>query len=491
MSFSKEAKLFDGSRNREPSRVKFTSLRKKRTKPALKRIGVIFLLFTLAACGGSAEVDFARSLAVKAPAELVLRGGKVVTVDGGFSIHQAVAIRDGRFVAVGTDRDMRPLTGPNTRVVDLAGRTVIPGLIDSYIHATAAGIRWDAELHWELTRTLADGLEQIAAAAKGRPPGSWIVVGGGWVPTQFSERRFPSLAELDTVAPNHPVYIQYLRQGALLNSAGLAAAGIAQGVPDPPGGKFERNPNTHEFTGWLQGTAAWAYVYRKSPEPPLDKIRDSLKNCFHELNRLGITSVGDVHTSAETFAHRRVLSDMARSGELSLRINFYVTPNESGDELEQLKTAAEELKHLPQNDRFRFSGFDAGIGDDDILADPKGVSLTPDAKEKFRGMARFFAETEYNFYLRSTHDSSARQLLDVLEQVNAEKPFSPRRMLWHRCRYVLLSLFISIGHSFRSDFLAKSSRSFTICDALFASSSMIRSLLLIFSSCVFFSNIWA
>ncbi len=97
---------------------------------------MIILLLTSIACGGSSsEVDFARSLAVKAPAEMVLRGGKVITVDRDFSIREAVAIRDGRFIAVGTDRDMRPLTGPSTRVVDLAGRTVIPGLIDSHIHA--------------------------------------------------------------------------------------------------------------------------------------------------------------------------------------------------------------------------------------------------------------------------------------------------------------------------------------------------------------------
>ena len=394
----------------------------------MKRSGVILLLFALAGCGGSAEVDFARSLAVKAPADLVLRGGKIVTVDRDFSIRQAVAIRDGHFVAVGTDRDMRSLTGPSTRVVDLAGRTVIPGLIDSHIHATVACSRWNGELHWEMVRTLADGLRQIAAAARSQPPGSWIVVGGGWVPTQFSERRFPSRAELDTIALNHPVYIQYLGQGALLNSAGLAAAGIAPGVPDPPGGKFERNPNTQEFTGWLQGAAAWEYVHRKLSEPPLDKIRDSLRNCFHELSRLGVTSIADVHASGVTFAHRRVLSDMARSGELPLRINFYLAPDEGGDALEQLKNLAEEIKHLPQNDRFRFSGFDVGMGDDDVLAELRDAIAAPGAKEQFRAMTHFFAAAEYSFRMSATHDGSARQLLDVLEQVNAEKPFSPRRI---------------------------------------------------------------
>ncbi len=218
----------------------------------------------LTACGGH-EVDFARSLAVHAPADLILRNGKIVTVDRAFSIKQAVAISGGRVITVGTDRDMRPLTGPATRVIDLGGRTVIPGLIDSHIHATEAGLSWDAELHWEMTRTLADGMRQIAAATQAKPAGSWIVVSGGWVPTQFAERRFPSRAELDAIAPRHPVYIQYLRQGALLNSAALDALGIQPKTPDPAGGKFERNPASGELTGWLQGVSAWEYAFQKIP----------------------------------------------------------------------------------------------------------------------------------------------------------------------------------------------------------------------------------
>src|SRR5688572_4221033 len=112
---------------------------------------VAALTMFAAACGG-AEVDFARSLAVKAPADLVLRGGKIVTVDKEFSIREAVAIKDGRFLAVGTERDVRPLIGPRTMVIDLAGRTVIPGLVDARIHATAACVNWNSELHWQSTR---------------------------------------------------------------------------------------------------------------------------------------------------------------------------------------------------------------------------------------------------------------------------------------------------------------------------------------------------
>ena len=394
----------------------------------MKRLASFFLLLTVAACGSGAEMDFARSLAVKAPADMVLRGGKIVSGDRNFSIYQAVAIRGGRFLAVGSERDMRPLIGPATQVVDLNGRTVIPGLIDSHIHATVAGLSWDAELHWQFIRTLADGLRRIAAAAEAAPPGSWIVVGGGWVPTQFAERRFPTRAELDALAPNHPVYIQYLRQGALLNSAALSALGITPRTPEPAGGKFERNPNTGELTGWLQGAPAWEYAYDQIPQLTLDRVRQSLRHCFRELNRLGITSINDMQTGNVNFAHRRVLADLARNGELSLRINFYGAPNELGDEIEQLKRIADESKRLHQDEHFRFAGFIASSIHRDGWSGADRPALDPEALRRFRRLANFFAEGGYKFHLNAGRNEFARQLLNILEQINSVKPVAPQRI---------------------------------------------------------------
>ncbi|MGZ8519219.1 MAG: amidohydrolase [Candidatus Binatia bacterium] len=401
-------------------------------KSAVK-LKLVALLFVVIGCSGP-EAEYARSLAVKSAADIVLRGGKIVTVDGAFSIKQAVAIRDGRFVAVGSDGEIRDYIGQGTRVIDLLGRTVIPGLNDSHIHATEAGLSWDAELHWELNHTLADGLRQIATATKGKAPGNWIVVGGGWVPTQFAERRFPTRDELDTLAPKHPVYIQYLRQGALLNSAALAALGITSKTGDPAGGKFERNPNTGVLTGWLQGVAAWEFAYNKIPRLSLAEARQSLRNCFRQLSRLAVTSVGDLHTGGVNFAHRRLLADMARTGDLSLRVNYYIAPTEPGDELEQLKLAAEEIKSLGHHELFRFAGFAEtlvrGSGDGDVLSNPQGVQISPEAKEKFRRILRYFAEAGHSFHLHTTQDNTARQLLDVIEQVHATTPLSRQRIVF-------------------------------------------------------------
>ena len=395
---------------------------------------LLFILFAafLASCIGHEREVPQSFFDPRPPAELILMNGKVVTVDSSFSIKEAVAIKNGRFVEVGTDGEMRRWRGPNTAVVNLGGRTLIPGLIDSHMHATVAGLSWDRDLHWESVRSLADGLKQIEVAARNKPAGTWIVVGGGWAPGQFAEKRLPTRAELDDVAPKHPVYIQYLRQAAVLNSAGLTAAGINSKAADPQGGNVERNPSSGELTGVLQGVPAWEVAYAKIPRPTLEQIRQSLRNCFRELNRLGLTSVGDLQTAGVTFAHRRLLGDMANRGELSLRLDYYVAANDPGDELEQLRLAAEDVKQLPSNDMFRFAGFAEtlirGTGDGGVLSNPKGFTVDAEAKEKLRKLLRYFAEAGYNFHLHTTQDNTARQMLTVIEEVNGETPFARQRI---------------------------------------------------------------
>ena len=139
------------------------------------------------------------------PADTLLVNGKVITVDPQSSIREAVAVRDGRIAAVGSTADIRKLAGPRTRVIDLEGRTVIPGLSDSHMHAIRAALSFSTEVNWIGTRSLGEALGRIRAAAQAKGPKAWLIVAGGWNVEQFRENRRPTQAELVAAAPENPV----------------------------------------------------------------------------------------------------------------------------------------------------------------------------------------------------------------------------------------------------------------------------------------------
>src|SRR5437899_13083434 len=141
-------------------------------------------------------------------ADTVLLNGKVLTVDPQCSIQEAIAIRDGKISAVGKTADVRKLAGPRTRVTDLQGRTVIPGLIDSHLHGIRAALSFSTEVNWIGAPSLKEALGRITEASRTMKPGSWLIVAGGWNVNQFTERRRPTQAELTAAAPSNPVYVQ-------------------------------------------------------------------------------------------------------------------------------------------------------------------------------------------------------------------------------------------------------------------------------------------
>src|SRR5206468_10558807 len=141
-------------------------------------------------------------------ADTVLLNGKILTVDQQFSTQEAVAIRDGKILAVGKTADMRKLAGPNSRVIDLRGRTVIPGLIDSHLHGIRAALSFSTEVNWIGASSIDDALGRITQAARTMKPGAWLIVAGGWNVQPFKEKRLPTQAELIAAAPNNPVYVQ-------------------------------------------------------------------------------------------------------------------------------------------------------------------------------------------------------------------------------------------------------------------------------------------
>jgi predicted amidohydrolase YtcJ len=144
------------------------------------------------------------------PADLILTKGKIATLDAQNNRVEAAAIKDGKFVAVGKNHEILAHRGPMTRVVDLTGRTAIPGLNDSHLHVIRGGLNYNMELRWDGVPSLADGLRMLKEQAQRTPPGQWIRVVGGWSEFQFAERRMPTLDEINAVSPDTPVFILHL-----------------------------------------------------------------------------------------------------------------------------------------------------------------------------------------------------------------------------------------------------------------------------------------
>src|SRR5262245_22887992 len=215
-------------------------------------------------------------------ADTILVNGRVVTVDGQFSIREALAIRDDRIVGTGTTADIKTLAGPRTRVIDLQGRTVIPGLIDSHLHAIRAALSFGTEVNWIGAPTLADALGRIREAARTMKPGAWLIVAGGWNVQQFKENRRPTQAELVQAAPDNPVYVQLGYGWAVMTPAGFKALGITNDADLAAGGHLERDGNGKPTGGISGSQGAIVALFDRLPRPTFDQQVDGTKAFFRE-----------------------------------------------------------------------------------------------------------------------------------------------------------------------------------------------------------------
>ncbi len=169
-------------------------------------------------------------------ADLILKNGRIATQDAQRSFVTTVAIKDGRLLAVGDEREILAYQDSQTQVVDLAGHTVIPGLNDSHIHLIRGGLNYNLELRWDGVPSLADGLRMLKEQVARTPPPQWVRIVGGWNEFQFAEKRLPTLNEINAIAPDTPVFILHLYDRALLNQAALRAVGYDRDTPEPLGG---------------------------------------------------------------------------------------------------------------------------------------------------------------------------------------------------------------------------------------------------------------
>jgi len=352
------------------------------------------------------------------PADTVLVHGKIATLDAKSSIAEALAIGDGRIVALGAFSKLKPLIAKTTRVIDLHGRTVVPGLIDSHMHAIRAALSFSTEVNWIGTRSVPEALARLRAAAKAAKPGAWLIVAGGWTPEQFAEKRAPIQDELVDAAPDNPVYIQLFYRWAMLNPAGFAALGIREDKDVPPAGSLERDTGNHLTGGIAGNTATITALFARLPKPSFEEQVEGTKKFFSELNRLGLTAVIDPGGFGMSPPDYQALFKIWREGDLTLRVAYTIFAQGRGKELEDYQNLTQLLPMGFGDSWLRFNGIGENVAWGVYNNDDPGEA----SREQFYRICEWAASRGLALNIHWHNDKSAGVVLDVFERVNREHP---------------------------------------------------------------------
>ena len=367
--------------------------------------------------------------------DIVLYDGKVVTVDADFSIVEAVAIRDGRFLASGSTDSIRELTGPDTVELDLEGRTVIPGLVDSHIHLDRVGIALDRIELFD-ARSLDDVIESIQAAAETAAGDSWLLAASSWHESQLTEGRLPRVEELDRAAPETPVFVPRGMHVAVLNSAAMERIGIDEDTPNPEGGTIVRDADG-DITGVVLETARTQLVEPHLPDRSYHDTLADLERGMAELNRRGVTAIGIPGLYRDSI---RALEALVTEGSATLRSSVLVKVDEASD----VTDAAAYFAPGFGNERLRVDGLkyflDGGV-EGAALRDPyevvEGVqedpdyhghlTLPPGGKAEFEEILALAAERGYQMHTHAVGDATIEYLMEAYSRAHETSPIDDLR----------------------------------------------------------------
>jgi predicted amidohydrolase YtcJ len=382
----------------------------------------------LGACATPGQQSQTKAPAVTA--DLILTNAKVVTLDAASSTAQAVAVRDGRVLAVGSAGDIGRLAGGTTRTLDLQGRTVIPGLMDSHVHVSGIGASTFTDAQIGDARSIPEVLAIIAAAAAKKAPGEWVVVSGDLRHTRIKERRYPTRAELDAVATNNPVLVP-TGHLSTANSLALQAAGITRDTPDPVGGLIRRDASG-EPTGVLESRAA-ALVSALIPPRDAD-MKMAILSAQQKLVRMGMTSLREPGVSLDVLQAYRQLNSENR---LLVRSSVALRPRAFDDTaLRQIESWAPEK--APGDDMLKVWGIKLAV-DGGLVLTNAGLMKEPYLdKPGYRGVQSTPTEALYRMIstanrvglpvtVHATGDAGMETVMEIYDRVSAEKDIRGKR----------------------------------------------------------------
>src|SRR5438445_8217343 len=355
-------------------------------------------------------------------ADAVLLNGKILTVDNQFSTREALAIRDGRILALGSSAEMKKLAGPKSRVIDLQGRTVIPGMIDNHMHAIRAAQSFSTEVNWIGAASLAEALARIHDAAQKMKPGAWlIVVTPPATIDTFKEKRRPAQAELIAAAPNNPVYVQLGYGWAMMTPRAFEALKITSDADLPRGAKLEKDAGGNP-TGVVTGNMV--DLFDRLPKPTFDEQVEGTKEFFRELNRLGLTGMVDPGGNNVRPESYQALFKIWHDGQLTLRVVYSLCGMTPAHEFEEYKNYLAMMPMGFGDEMLRFNG----IGERITWAMNGITGQAPQADlEKYYEIVRWAAQHNLTLTMHWANEKNVDQLLAVFERVNNEFPIANLR----------------------------------------------------------------
>ncbi|QGW80953.1 amidohydrolase [Variovorax paradoxus] len=374
--------------------------------------------------------------------QLILHNGRFTTLDRANPVADAVAIADGRFTRVGRAQDILPLADGSTKVIDLQGRRVLPGLIDNHLHIIRGGLNFNLELRWDGVRSLADAMAMLKRQVAITPAPQWVRVVGGFTEHQFVEKRLPTIEELNAVAPDTPVFLLHLYDRALLNGAALRAVGYTRDTPAPPGGEIVRDAAGNP-TGLLLAKPNASILYAtlaKGPKLPFEYQLNSTRHFMRELNRLGVTGAIDAGGGFQNFPEDyQVIQQLADAGQLTIRLAYNLFTQKPKQEKQDFLNWTASSKYKQGDDYFRHNGagemlvFSAADFEDFRQPRP---DMAPEMEGELEEVVRVLVQNKWPWRMHATYDETIDRALDVFEKVDRDTPLAGLNWFFDHCETI-------------------------------------------------------